>query len=150
MKERIRTIMNNQHMSQQLFADFLGIAPATLSSIFTGRTRPTLTIIEAIKNKMPTISTDWLMFGIGDMFTSASVDDSATEGVIPSDGQTEPSLAFASPTTPPEYGSTMQPTRAEQRQSPVTVVSVDKPQRRITEIRIFYDDRTWETFVPQV
>ncbi len=26
---------------------------------------------------------------------------------------------------------------------------VDKPQRRITEIRIFYDDQTWETFVPK-
>jgi hypothetical protein len=26
---------------------------------------------------------------------------------------------------------------------------VDKPQRKITEIRIFYDDQTWETFVPK-
>ena len=26
---------------------------------------------------------------------------------------------------------------------------IDKPQRKISEIRIFYDDRTWETFVPQ-
>lgn len=25
----------------------------------------------------------------------------------------------------------------------------DKPQRKITEIRIFYDDQTWETFVPK-
>ena len=26
---------------------------------------------------------------------------------------------------------------------------IDKPQRKITEIRIFYDDQTWETFVPK-
>ena len=25
----------------------------------------------------------------------------------------------------------------------------DKPQRQVTEIRIFYDDQTWETFVPK-
>jgi hypothetical protein len=25
----------------------------------------------------------------------------------------------------------------------------DKPQRQITEIRIFFDDQTWETFVPK-
>ena len=25
---------------------------------------------------------------------------------------------------------------------------VDKPQRRVMEIRVFYDDQTWETFVP--
>ena len=24
----------------------------------------------------------------------------------------------------------------------------DKPQRRVLEIRVFYDDQTWETFVP--
>ena len=30
-----------------------------------------------------------------------------------------------------------------------SVKYVDKPQRKITEIRIFYDDQTWETFVPK-
>ena len=29
------------------------------------------------------------------------------------------------------------------------VKNFDKPQRKITEIRIFYDDQTWETFVPK-
>ena len=24
----------------------------------------------------------------------------------------------------------------------------DKPQRRVTEIRVYYDDQTWESFVP--
>ena len=31
----------------------------------------------------------------------------------------------------------------------VVVKKCDKPQRRISEIRIFYDDQTWETFVPK-
>lgn len=26
---------------------------------------------------------------------------------------------------------------------------IDKPVRKITEIRIFYDDQTWETFEPK-
>ena len=26
---------------------------------------------------------------------------------------------------------------------------INKVQRNITEIRVFYDDQTWETFVPQ-
>ena len=42
MKDRIKHIMEEQHMSQQVFADFIGLSPATLSSIFNGRTRPTL------------------------------------------------------------------------------------------------------------
>lgn len=38
-------------MTQQVFADFLQQSPATLSSIFNGRTRPTINVIEAIKAK---------------------------------------------------------------------------------------------------
>ena len=55
-------------MTQQVFADYIQQSPATLSSIFNGRTRPTLNIVEAIKKKIPNISTDWLMFGSGDMY----------------------------------------------------------------------------------
>jgi hypothetical protein len=38
-------------------------------------------------------------------------------------------------------------TRLENERQEVKII--DKPQRRITEIRVFYDDQTWETFVPQ-
>ena len=54
-------------MTQQVFADYLQQSPATLSSIFNGRTRPTLNIVEAIKTKIPDISTEWLLWGTGDM-----------------------------------------------------------------------------------
>src|SRR3712207_7207160 len=68
MKDRIRLIMEGSHMNQQTFAQFIGMSSASLSSIFTGRTKPTLNIVEAIKNKIPDISTDWLMFGNGEMY----------------------------------------------------------------------------------
>jgi len=68
MKDRIRKIMESQHMTQQTFAQFIGMSPALLSSIFNERTKPTINIVEAIKNKIPRISTDWLMFGVGDMY----------------------------------------------------------------------------------
>lgn len=55
-------------MSQQTFALSIGMSPASLSSIFNGRTKPTLNIVEAIKDKIPKISTDWLIFGKGEMY----------------------------------------------------------------------------------
>ena len=70
MKDRIRKVMESQNMTQQEFADFVHISPASLSSVFTGRTRPTLAIVEAIKGALPDISTDWLMFGSGNMWLS--------------------------------------------------------------------------------
>ncbi|MCI6725324.1 MAG: helix-turn-helix domain-containing protein, partial [Bacteroidales bacterium] len=41
MKDRIRRVMEYAHLSQQDFALRLGMSPASLSSIFTGRTNPT-------------------------------------------------------------------------------------------------------------
>ena len=31
----------------------------------------------------------------------------------------------------------------------ITTKIIDNHQRKIVEIRVFYDDKTWETFVPQ-
>ena len=69
----------------------------------------------------------------------------------------EPSLDFgadgqdSSPASPSLFD---QPQMHGVKRTPKNVANaavkiVDKPQRRITEIRIFYDDQTWETFVPK-
>ena len=74
MKDRIKRLMESQHMTQQTFADFIGISSASLSSIFNGRTKPTLNTVEAIKGKFPTISLDWLMYGSEPMFKDETVE----------------------------------------------------------------------------
>ena len=159
MKDRIRQIMESQHMTQQVFADFIGLAPATLSSIYNERTRPTLSVVEAIKKKIPNISTDWLMFGTGEMYISSSTpadsqspaDDRGANG-----GQIvqSPMLDFDQPQSPtPQQGpqapysfNSVKSTRPDIERTEVKII--DKPQRRVTEIRVFYDDQTWECFVP--
>lgn len=74
MKDRIRQLMESQQMNQQSFANFIGVSPASLSSILQERTRPTLNIVEAIRSKMPNLNTDWLMWGEGEMFQPGSTD----------------------------------------------------------------------------
>jgi len=151
--------MESQHMTQQVFADFIGLAPATLSSIFNERTRPTLSVVEAIKKKIPNISTDWLMFGSGEMFVTspAPTDDLFSideNGVNPGQSIQNPMFDFDQSQSPtPQQGSqtpypinSVKHTRPEIERTEVKVV--DKPQRRVTEIRVFYDDQTWECFVP--
>jgi len=160
MKDRIRQIMESQHMTQQVFADYIGQSPATLSSIFNGRTRPTLNIVEAIKKKIPNISTDWLMFGSGDMYLpDLPQDDTLQTGsdqgseYTPStqnlmlDFQSSPSpTSQNAPSAAPNFNG-VRNTRLDLEYKEVK--TIDKPARRITEIRVFYDDQTWETFVPQ-
>ena len=106
-------------MTQQVFADFLQLSPATLSSIYTGRTRPGLNIVEAIKSKIPDISYDWLISGVGDMLIPHSVDDSAPvshalnadqEGVLIFDSSpSSPTSAFPNRGNLPQNSQFMSP-----------------------------------------
>ena len=152
MKDRIKMIMESQHMTQQTFAQFIQMSPASLSSIFNGRTRPTINIVEAIKNKIPNISTDWLMFGIGDMYLSGQSAKTAPSTPV-SDTSESPMLDFEGDSTTPSGSSeTVFPHGVPStplKKVETVVKYIDKPQRKVTEIRIFYDDQTWETFVPK-
>ncbi len=156
MKDRIRQVMESQHMTQQTFAQFIGISPAALSSIFNGRTNATLNTVEAIKSKLPSLSSDWLLFGKGKMYDDDSLDGTTTTPA----GQTvgEPMLDFVdSDATNPVSQSqqsgvngTVRHQQVPQRQVVKPEVSyVERPQRHITEIRVYFDDLTYETFVPK-
>ena len=163
MKDRIRQIMESQHMTQQVFADFIGLAPATLSSIYNERTRPTISVVEAIKKKIPNISTDWLMFGSGDMYVASPASPAPADSLFSADdggvngGQIvkNPMLDFDQPQAPtPQQGSQPPYSFNSVKSTPsnierTEVKIIDKPQRKVKEIRVFYDDQTWETFVPE-
>ena len=143
-------------MTQQVFADFLQQSPATLSSIFNGRTRPTLQVIDAIKSKIPDISIEWLLYGTGDMYIShpQGAEDSILGGQMSGQEQT---LNFDSPLSSnnnvPQnsvqnvgFQQGVKSTHPEIVREEIKIV--DKQPRKVTEIRVYYDDQTYETFVP--
>lgn len=198
MKDRIRELMEAQHMNQQTFANFTGINGATLSGIFTGRSRPTLNTIEAIKKKFPSINIEWLMFGHGGMFMTSN-DNEASEvagqtsapptnpsfstnhnintptsqqhisniTVIPADDN-EPAASsqrnintanmaaeqslFDTSRSTQSFQNNMVQSSMNNQQKPIIIekqVQPTPPPRKVTEIRVFYDDQTWEAFVPK-
>lgn len=157
MKDRIRELMNSQGLTQQAFAQRLGISPASLSSIFQARTRPTLTHVEAIERSFPEVNIMWLVFGKGSMY--ASQEEASTPTTLASEihdatveqhaFDNQPALHFVDEPSPtPQQAAQSAPKPVQVREKEV-IKYIDKPQRRITEIRIFYDDQTWETFVPK-
>ena len=194
MKDRIRQIMEDQHLNQQNFAQLIGKSTATLSSIFNDRTKPSLDIVDAIKKKLPQVNLEWLLYGTPPMYinkvegaqagASARGENGADEDSLDmygdavgvaatgasaagmgggqgsmggAGGVVEPTLDFGgregsgSPASPSLFD---QPQTHGVKTTPKNIANaavkyVDKPQRKITEIRIFYDDQTWETFVPK-
>jgi len=151
MKDRIKQVMDYKGMAQINFANFIGVSPASLSSIFNGRTRPTLNIVEAIKSKIPEINTDWLLFGNGsmingdgaepDLFATSPTDGNETEGV----SSAQQKIAQAAAANPAILDFAPEEHEGEKNN---VVKIIDKPQRKIAEIRVYFDDQTFESFVP--
>lgn len=145
--------METQHMTQQTFSDLIGISPASLSSIFNGRTKPTLATVDAIRKKFPTLNLEWILYGHGPMFkdTNFSSDAQTANG---QDAVEEPSFNFDAGTHPlPQYNSEGG-IQQDVNFTPKKIIKnevkyLDKPKRTITEIRVFYDDLTYESFVPK-
>lgn len=175
MKDRIRQLMEAQHMNQQTFASYTGIGTASLSSIFTGRTRPTLNHVDAILEKFPNVNPLWLLKGQGGMLitsdahqpTEGNADTNADNGsgltgqnaanATVSNAATnaanmsaEPNLFSALPSSAQRSaGTSAQPLKNAQSFRFETEKTPAAQPRRITEIRVFYDDQTWESFVPK-
>lgn len=150
MKNRIYQIMKKEGLNQKEFSETTGISPATLSSIFNGRTSPTLNHAELLHRRFPKLNMSWLMFGEGEMLESH--DESDTNTTDRNSGE-QPDL-FASQGLDGTYVGDDPtafnfPSTGADPKIPVireVVKYIDKPQPKITEIRIFFDDGTFQTF----
>jgi len=158
-------------MNQQEFSRATGIAPASLSSIFTGRTSPTLKHAEALHQHFPDLNMSWLLFGDGEMMVSSDHSDASTAS--DSNNSTDSSYQSFDTSTPgfnfpdmegsassvPVHGysskmGTMGATSLDAPQSasvqpqiPLDLLKkLDTKPRKIAEIRIFFDDGTYEVF----
>lgn len=72
MKDRIFEVMKMVGMNPTDFANAIEISPAVLSSIKSGRTKPTLFLVEKIKSVYPNVNINWLITGEGEMLTDTN------------------------------------------------------------------------------
>ena len=150
MKERIRKIMESQHMTQKVFAQFTGISEGSLSGVFNGHTRPTLQMVDLIHQRLPNISTDWLMYGQGPMYRNEEGMDVKAEAGDNKSTATATGTLVNAPLlfNTDEVKATGKTIQKAENPVKEIVKYIDKPTRKITEIRVFYDDQTWESFSP--
>lgn len=130
--------------TQKDFAEELCIAQASLSAILKGTTKPSAAVVTAVHERFPEVSVNWLMFGEGEMYGSAPVSDVSHVSHVShvsagTDGSQVDELQGDLFSTPAATPAAVPVVRE-------VVKYLDKPQRRITEIRVFYDDGTYETF----
>lgn len=67
MKERIKEIRKKLDLTQQEFADRIGIKRNTIANYETGRNDPVNSVISLICREF-SVSEEWLRYGTGEMF----------------------------------------------------------------------------------
>ena len=149
MKERIAQIVQKEGMTAAQFADKIGISPSSLSHILSGRNNPSLEVVMKIHKACDYISLDWLLYGEGEMETDV---DSDNNGEFPPSLFGENSLFAPDRPVTPEYRKENEiktPLFTPKEIVREEIKYIEKPAKKITEIRIFYDNGTYETFKPE-
>lgn len=156
-KERIEYIIKQLGMTNVDFAAKAGIAPATLSHITSGRSKPTLTILRGIIAGFPQLNPEWVLMGSGSMYkdtTKISIENTDSDELLSPNGDATlfPTLdTQTSPRSKRDYPSRLIPTGPSMeevvRSTVAAMTTAVKPQqRKIVEIRIFFDDGTYQQF----
>jgi len=144
MKDRIEAIMRREHLTPSSFAESIEIQRSTLTHILRGRNNPSLDVVMKIHQRYKYVNLDWLLYGNGEMISQekSSGDfqgtlfdentENATNSPVNSEYRKETALK-TSDNTPKDV------VKEEVRY-------IERPPRKITEIRIFFDDNTFEIF----
>lgn len=156
MKDRIKLIMDNEHLTPSAFADKLQLGRAVISHILNGRNNPSLDVVSRILSKMDYIDSDWLLTGNGKMYKTDNREKShLTTTTIPVNSNLQPDLFFqneisqSSDKPESEYRKEIiveKPQNTEEGIVKQSVIYQKAPERKVTKIIIYYSDNTFETF----
>lgn len=144
MKDRIASIINKEGVTNAQFADKIGISASSLSHILSGRNQPSLDVFTKIHDAYPAIRLQWLLEGVGEVYESEGALDVGGENGILADGGSPDGEGLFAPR--PEVAPSVAAQRRPEFVQEVKIV--EKPVARITEIRVFFDNGTYEIFKP--
>ncbi len=135
-------------MTSAQFAEKIGISSSSLSHILGGRNNPSLDVVTKIYKAYDCISLNWLLFGEGEMETD--VDTGNTIGNSPTLFDENPEFSGNSPHVSENRKENDPLTSTTPLKEIVReeIKYIETPAKKITEIRVFYDNGTYETFVP--
>lgn len=91
MKDRLKEIRKALHLTQQKFADKLGVKQNTIAQYEMGRNEPSDAVIISICREF-NVSEDWLRNGEGEMFVSLTLDEEIASFIGDMQADVEPTF----------------------------------------------------------
>lgn len=146
MVNRIFAFIESQQLTPTEFADKIGVSRASISSIKTGRTQPTLSLVEKIKQHFSDVDVNWLIFGEGE----APSKKSNTEDDLLFDKSDNFENDTPAPSVANDYqavyiASSPKTEENELEQSNITPPTINL-NKSIKKVILLYDDGSFEEF----
>ena len=156
MVNRIFAFIESLQLTPTEFADTIGVSRASISSIKTGRTQPTLSLVEKIKQRFPEIDINWLILGEGDapivncsekeieLFSNDEIKSEIE--VVPNSSNDDTANEYQAVYIAETPRKTDEGTQEINRETDVLTQSKFERKRSIKKVILLYDDGSFEEF----
>ena len=125
-RQRLEQIIESEGLTAKQFAEEVGIQAGTISNIVNGRNNPSLDVMQRVLNRFRTISSDWLILGVGSMYRANGAPDTTLFDIKPIEVEQ----------------AEQQEIKAENKSE--QIISAPAQSKVIDKIMIFYTDGTFE------
>ena len=136
MKERILEFLKRENKSSAQLAEEIGVQPSGISHILSGRNNPSLDFILKMLEKYKYLSTEWLLFGKGDMYKEAEMRnlfEISSTPVVQKENEQKAAPDF------PQINT---------EQANASSIERSASGRVVDKIVWFYDDKSFEEYYP--
>lgn len=169
--ERIKQIIEESGFNQKEFCEYCDIGQSTLSSVLKGKGGVTLPLVLSINKAFPRYSLDWITKGEDSAANMAATKpaEAASSGLVETAEIATPKPPILKPQSPQmalAFANTAEPTPSPSPASslwaiegssadllgldtPKKVKNTERPSRQVVEIRVFFDDGTYQVLTPQ-
>jgi transcriptional regulator with XRE-family HTH domain len=144
MKERLLEFLRNENKTSAQLAEEIGVQASGISHILSGRNNPSLDFVLKMLERYKFLSSDWLLFGKGSMYTEPQMrnlfdfdekESRPAEKINPEKVEKQIDIttgvvnAKANPSADPK--------------------EFKRPLSEVVKVLWFYDDNTFEEFFPR-
>lgn len=150
MKDKLRKLMESERLTAHKLAEMLGTGPSNISHILSGRSKPGFDLLQQILLRFPRINPDWLLLDAQTMYRPEAGNES--DGQAGTELRNE--LAKLPISDPPLRTLFDGNEPSEEKTAPTgcgktAEITGPNPRNDIRRIVVFYEDQTFESFVPQ-
>jgi len=149
MKERILELLKRENITAAEFADRIGVQRSNVSHILNGRNNPGFSFIQKIMETFPSINSRWLLTGEGMIYEGINnLNENKLKHEDLFSAQSENNKVIVDDA---KYDLTVSIDQSEKigtSKKTDRIIEKELFSKRVIRVLFFYDDHTFEDFLP--